>query len=78
MPFCEAFSFDYILVELRPSNYDQVVSYLDAAGLALLGNFSDYNAVDNPNWDGTHNDYLFSAQPKRAFISAPTTVRAAS
>jgi hypothetical protein len=25
----------------------------------LVENISNYNKVDNPNWDGSHNDYLF-------------------
>ena len=25
----------------------------------LHSNFTNYNNVDNPQWDGSHNDYLF-------------------
>jgi hypothetical protein len=27
----------------------------------LHSNFSNYNHVDNPTWDGSHNDYLFES-----------------
>ena len=25
----------------------------------LHSNFTNYNKIDNPGWDGTHNDFLF-------------------
>jgi hypothetical protein len=27
----------------------------------LLENITNYNLLDNPGWDGSHNDYLFRA-----------------
>jgi FkbM family methyltransferase len=53
-------SFSFMLIELYPGNYEATVGYLSEAGYDLLGNYSNYNHVDTPHWDGTHNDYLFT------------------
>jgi FkbM family methyltransferase len=52
-------TFGYMLIELYPDNYEQTVGFLADAGYELLANYSNYNNSDNPEWDGTHNDYLF-------------------
>jgi FkbM family methyltransferase len=52
-------SFSYMLIELYPDNRDTTVGFLSDAGYELLANYSNYNRVDSPAWDGTHNDYLF-------------------
>lgn len=51
--------FSYMLIELYPTNHEPTTSYLDGVGYELLANYSNYNHADNPEWDGTHNDYLF-------------------
>lgn len=53
-------TFGHILIELYPSNYEPVVSYLHDAGYQLLENYTNY--------DVAHNDYLFGGIPR----SAPT------
>jgi len=52
-------SFGYMLIELSPDNHAQTVRYLEEIGYELIANYSNYNRADNPEWDGTHNDYLF-------------------
>lgn len=52
-------TFDYILIEIYANQYDGIVSLLDSNGYELVCNLSGYNKIDNPNWDGSHNDYLF-------------------
>lgn len=52
-------SFSYMLIELYPGNHDATAAHLADAGYELLANYSGYNHADNPDWDGTHNDYLF-------------------
>jgi FkbM family methyltransferase len=52
-------SFSYILIELYTTTYEQAAAHLDGLGYELVANYSNYNHVDNPEWDGTHNDYLF-------------------
>lgn len=51
-------TFDYLLIEIYLSEYDQIVSFLEAKGYELIEMFSMYDDT-LPNWDGTHNDYLF-------------------
>ncbi len=51
--------FDYILVEIYIDEFNEVCSLLESNNFELVENFSNYNPITNPNWDGTHNDYLF-------------------
>jgi FkbM family methyltransferase len=53
-------TFDYLLIEIYNDQFDSIVSLLESNGYELIENFSNYNLKDNPFWDGTHNDYLFS------------------
>ena len=50
-------TFDYLLVELYKSEYQDVVSLLLNNGYELVGNFSNYSS-NNPNLI-VHNDFLF-------------------
>jgi FkbM family methyltransferase len=49
----------YLLIEIYNNQYEKIINYLKQFNYNLLSNFSDYNKSNNPNWDGTHNDYLF-------------------
>lgn len=53
-------TFDYLLIEIYPQEYQEIISYLDEKGYKMVETFSNYNYVTNPGWDGTHNDYLFA------------------
>lgn len=50
---------NYMLIEIYTNEYNDVNTYLTSNNYKLHSNLSNYNKVDNPNWDGTHNDYLF-------------------
>lgn len=50
----------YILVEIYNHQFDEIKNYLESKNYILLCNFSNYNKKDNPVWDGSHNDYLFT------------------
>lgn len=52
-------TFDYLLIEIYPQAYSDIVSFLDSKGYVLVTCLSNYNSQTNPLWDGTHNDYLF-------------------
>ena len=52
-------TFDYFLIEIYKKDYDKIVHFLNEKGYDLIENFSGYNKIENPGWDGTHNDYLF-------------------
>lgn len=56
-------TFDYLLIEIYTREYAQIVSLLASKGYAVVESFSNYNYESNPDWSGTHNDYLF----KRTF-----------
>ena len=49
----------YMLIEIYTNDYSNIVDYLSTHSYTLIMNMTNYNPVDNPHWDGTHNDYLF-------------------
>jgi FkbM family methyltransferase len=50
---------NYMLIEIYNKDYEEIKTYLEERGYTLHSNFSNYNSITNPGWDGTHNDYLF-------------------
>lgn len=56
----EKTTFDYLLIEIYQEQYEAIVGFLAKRGYRLVENFSNYNPISNPFWDGTHNDYLFT------------------
>jgi hypothetical protein len=46
------------LIEIYTKDLNDIISILGPY-YNLIGNFSGYNKITNPNWDGSHNDYLF-------------------
>ena len=46
------------LIEIYVSDYNKIIDILSPY-YDLIENFTNYNKIDNPGWDGTHNDYLF-------------------
>lgn len=49
----------YILIEIYNVDYNKILKLLESNNYKLHSNFTNYNLKDNPNWDKTHNDYLF-------------------
>ena len=49
----------YMLIEIYTTAYDDIVNFLNLHNFKLHSNFTNYNKIDNPGWDGTHNDFLF-------------------
>ena len=49
----------FMLIEIYTKDYDNLIHFLTLHKYKLLSNFTNYNKIDNPGWDGTHNDYLF-------------------
>ena len=49
----------YMLIEIYTKDYDNIIEFLESKNYNLHSNFTNYNKIDNPGWDGTHNDYLF-------------------
>jgi FkbM family methyltransferase len=48
-----------ILVECRPHMIMNTIELLIPKGYILAEAMTRFNCVDNPSWDGTHQDYLF-------------------
>jgi len=51
----------YLLIEIYEDNKQVIIEYLTNHNYLLLENITNYNKLDNPGWDGTHNDYLFKS-----------------
>ena len=49
----------YILIEIYPKDYNNIYEYMISHNYTFHSNFSSFNHIDNPLWDGLHNDYLF-------------------
>jgi FkbM family methyltransferase len=49
----------YMIIEIYVKDYETIVSFLKMNHYKKLGNVTNFNLQDNPQWDGTHNDYLF-------------------
>lgn len=49
----------YMLIEVYSIDYIELCKYLNTHNYDLVENVTKYNKLDNPFWDGTHNDYLF-------------------
>jgi len=49
----------YLLIEIYTNDLLNIINYLENYNYSLLENITNYNKIDHPIWDGTHNDYLF-------------------
>jgi hypothetical protein len=52
----------FILVEIYTETYSNVENLLKNNGYTLIENITNFNKINNPQWDGTHNDYLFKVE----------------
>ena len=50
---------EYLLIEVYNKDYENIYNFLIENNYELICNLSGYNHIDNPHWDGTHNDYLY-------------------
>jgi len=55
----------YLLIEIYSKDYDNIITFLKNYNYELLMSTTNYNYIDNPQWDGTHNDYLFKNNSKK-------------
>lgn len=49
----------YLLIEVYNKDFNNIINYLQSKNYILHSNFTNYNHIDSPIWDGTHNDFLF-------------------
>jgi len=48
-----------VLIEIYNSQFESIRNLLDSVGYSKPINLTNFSFDKNPNWDGTHNDYLF-------------------
>ena len=51
-----------LLIEVRPHNTMPIIDLLVAQNFVLVDSLARFNHIDNPGWDGSHQDYLFLRQ----------------
>jgi FkbM family methyltransferase len=51
----------YMLIEIYTKDLTKITDFLLKNNYELVMNLTNYNKVDNPIWDGTHNDFLFKS-----------------
>lgn len=49
----------YLLIEIYSRDFDKIVNFLQEKNYIIHSNFTNYNRIDCPIWDGSHNDFLF-------------------
>lgn len=55
----DKYSPKYILIEMHDNYAGPVKEYLKEKNYELIANITNFNKKDNPNWSGTHNDFLY-------------------
>lgn len=50
---------DFILIEVYEVDKHQIFNFMEEMGYELIDCISKFSKETHPNWDGTHNDYLF-------------------
>ena len=54
----------YLLIEIYRNDFNNILTYLQSKNYILHSNFTNYNKINSPIWDGTHNDFLFCDNSK--------------
>lgn len=54
----------YVLIEVYLKEKEELDVFMISKGYDIVCNLSGYNKEEYPNWDGTHNDYLYKKIPK--------------
>ena len=49
----------WIVIEVYKKDLEEIMNFMENKNYELIGNLTNYNLDEYPNWDGTHNDYLF-------------------
>ena len=49
----------WIVIEVYTKDLEEIMDFMDKKNYELVGNLTNFNHEEYPNWDGTHNDYLF-------------------
>ena len=57
------YSPSFLLIEIYRWDFEKIVEFLKKHNYTLKENFSNYNKIQHPAWDGTHNDFLFQKLP---------------
>jgi FkbM family methyltransferase len=54
------FNIKNILIEIYVNDFYNIVNLMLSNNYKLISNVSNFTLQNNPAWDGTHNDYLFT------------------
>lgn len=54
------FNIKNILIEIYTNDFYNIINLMLNNNYKLIANVSNFNLTNNPAWDGTHNDYLFT------------------
>jgi FkbM family methyltransferase len=49
----------FFLIEIYNKDKDIIFDFMDKNNYILMENITNFKKSTHPNWDGTHNDYLF-------------------
>jgi len=49
----------FILIEIWDAEMEELCALMSNNNYDMVCNMTNFNKIDNPFWDGTHNDYLF-------------------
>lgn len=50
---------NYFLIEVYESDKNKIINFMKNKGYSFE-NFSNFSKITHPDWDGTHQDYLFT------------------
>lgn len=50
---------EYVLIEVYEIDKEDIFNFMKVNGYDLIGCISNFSKSTHPQWDGTHNDYLF-------------------
>jgi len=49
----------FFLIEIYDKDKDSIFNFMQKNNYVLINNITNFKKSTHPNWDGTHNDYLF-------------------
>jgi FkbM family methyltransferase len=54
----------YVIIEIHDELKQDIFDFMSSVKYIVLDNLTNYNNIDFPPWDGTHNDFLFVSDIK--------------
>jgi hypothetical protein len=57
--FSASYAPHWLLIEVYTGEKEALESLLMSHGYRLIESMTGYNPIDNPHWDGSHNDFFY-------------------